>query len=384
MIARAVSGLLRDYAAGFPVVGIFGPRQSGKTTLARTLFSDRPYVSVENLDTREFAAEDPRGFLSQYPSGAVFDEIQNVPELLSYLQQIVDESKVPGRYVITGSRQYALRQEVSQSLAGRIGQITLLPFSNGELKQAGLLPENLNNLLYQGHYPPIYDRPVSPSAWYENYVASYIERDVRQLLSVRDLGTFQTFVRLCAGRTGQVLNLSALGDDAGVSHNTAREWINVLEAGFIVHRLQPYHRSFNKRLIKSPKLHFFDAGLAAYLLGIREPEQLQTHPLRGALFETAIVSEYLKHTHNYGSGLRLSYWRERSGQEVDLIVETADGITPVEIKSGATVSRDMLSGLQRWSSIAGPDSRTPTLVYGGIEEQTRSDTTIRSWRTPVT
>ncbi|TVQ27956.1 MAG: ATP-binding protein [Spirochaetaceae bacterium] len=383
MIARAAEALLLEYADGFPVVAVFGPRQSGKTTLTRALFPDRPYLSLENLDTREFAMSDPRGFLAQYRNGAIFDEIQNVPTLLSYLQQVVDESSTLGRFIITGSQQYNIRQDISQSLAGRVGAVTLLPFSSAELKSADRLPDTLNELLYQGHYPPIHDRPVSPTAWHENYVASYIERDVRQLVAVRDLSVFQTFLRLCAGRTGQVLNLSALGDDAGVSHNTARAWLSVLEAGFVVHLLQPYHRSFNKRLIKSPKLYFHDVGLAAYLLSIRNADDLVAHPLRGALFESAMVSEFVKALHNSRDSGSLAYWRERRGDEVDLIIERGGTATAVEMKSGSTVTRDMLRGIRRWSDVAGKTASIPVLVYGGDTSQNRTDVTIRPWHSPV-
>ena len=383
MIHRTAAETLRSLSRGFPVVGVVGPRQSGKTTLARAVFDYLPYVSLENPDVREFARTDPRGFLSQYRGGAVFDEVQRAPGILSYLQQIVDESKALGRFILTGSQQYNLRADIAQSLAGRVGSVTLLPFSVAELGNAGLMPIERDQLILQGLYPPVYDRPVEPRVWYENYVSSYVERDVRQVLAVKDLNRFQSFVRLCAGRTGQILNLSNLGDDAGVSHNTAREWIAVLEAAFLVHRLHPYYRSFSKRLIKTPKLYFTDPGLAAWLLGIHTVEQLASHPLRGALFETFIVGELLKSRLNAAQSASLYFWRERGGFEIDAVIEEGPWLHPVEIKSGSTATNDMSRSLRRWPEIAGEAAGRATLVYGGDEEQKRSDYDLRPWHDPL-
>ncbi len=383
MIQRRAAETLRSLAHGFPVVSLVGPRQSGKTTLARAVFDYLPYVSLENPDVREFAHTDPRGFLSQYRDGAVIDEVQRAPAILSYLQQMVDESGSLGRFVLTGSQQYNLRADIAQSLAGRVGSVTLLPFSVAELTAAGAVPGERDLLLLQGLYPPIYDRPVEARVWYENYVSSYVERDVRQILAVKDLNRFHSFVRLCAGRTGQVLNLSNLGDDAGVSHNTARDWIAVLEAAFIVHRLHPYYRSFSKRLIKSPKLYFTDPGLAAWLLGIHTAEQLAPHPLRGALFETFVVGELLKSRLNAAQSPSLYFWRERGGFEIDAIIEEGPWLHPVEIKSGSTATSDMSRSLRRWPEIAGETAGRGTLVYGGDQEQKRSDYDLRPWHDPL-
>ncbi|MFP4408129.1 MAG: ATP-binding protein [Spirochaetaceae bacterium] len=383
MIERSSAVTLRKLAESFPVVAIYGPRQSGKTTLARHMFGDLPYVSLENLDIREYARSDPRGFLTQYRDGALFDEVHNAPGLLSYLQQIVDESKALGRFVLTASQQYLFQEKLSQSLAGRVGALTLLPFSFSELDAAGVAPASPDELLYKGLYPPVYDRPVPADFWYDNYVTTYLERDVRQVLAVKDLVQFQRFLRLAAGRTGQLLNLSNLGDDVGISHNTAREWISVLEAGFVLFRLPPHHASFSKRLIRTPKLYFYDPGLAAWLLGIQTADQLSLHPLRGALFETYVVAELLKAMHNRARQRSLYFWRDRSGLEIDALIDLAGSLYPVEVKAGATITEEMFRGLRRWRSLAGQRADFSYLVYGGRESQSRSDATVLPWDCPV-
>ena len=347
MIPRNAESTLRELAAGFPVIGITGPRQSGKTTLARAVFKDKPYVSLEYPDVRESATDDPRGFLDNYPQGAVLDEAQRCPQLFSYLQGRVDAAGTPGQFILTGSQQFGMVSAITQSLAGRVGLLALLPFALSELQRVARIPSSINELLWQGSYPPVYDRPVTPTAWYGSYVQTYLERDVRQLIQVRDLTLFQRFLRLCAGRTGQLLNQSALADETGISHNTVREWISVLEASYLIHRLPPQHRNFNKRLVKTPKLYFVDVGLAAWLLSIETPDQVATHPLRGALFETWVVGEFLKSRFNRGLASNLTFWRDHRGQEVDLVLEQAGKLQPIEIKAGATVNRDAFKGLAR-------------------------------------
>jgi len=379
MIPRDAAETLRTLAQGYPLVGVTGPRQSGKTTLCRALFPEHAYVSLEDPDVREFAQEDPRGFLDQYADGAILDEIQRCPELFAYLQRRVDEAPAPGRYVLTGSQQFGLLSGITQSLAGRVALVQLLPFSVQELRNASLLPARLDAALWRGAYPPVHDRGLDPGVWYGNYVQTYLERDVRQLINVRDLTVFQRFLRLCAGRTGQLLNLSALGDDVGVSHNTIREWLSVLEASYIVHRLPPHHRNFNKRLVKTPKLYFLDTGLAAWLLGIEEERQITTHPLRGALFETWVVSEFLKARYSRARASNLSFWRDRAGHEVDLIAEHADRLQPVEIKAGATVTADWLRGLKRWLAVAEGAATDPLIVYGGSHTQQRQGVRLVPW-----
>lgn len=378
MIPREAEATLRRLAEGYPVLAITGPRQSGKTTLARAVFASHAYVSLENPEQREFAQTDPRGFLARRAEGVVIDEAQRCPDLFAWLQGVVDEEPRPGRIVLTGSSQFGLLSGITQSLAGRVALLSLLPFTSAELSGAGLLPAALDEVLFTGSYPAIFDRRLEPGGWYGNYVQTYLERDVRQLIDVRDLSQFQRFLRLCAGRTGQLLNLSALGDEAGVSHNTARDWISVLEASYVVHRLPPYHRNFNKRLVKTPKLYFLDSGLAAWLLGIETPAQLATHPLRGALFETWVVSELLKRRLNTGRPSNLSFWRDRSGHEVDVVLEAGGEPVPLEIKSGATITRDALRGLDQWRQITGL-AGDACLVYGGGETQTRGDVRIVPW-----
>ena len=300
MIQRDAEKTVRNLLQGFPIVTITGPRQSGKTTLARAIFPDKPYVSLEDPDVRLFAAEDPRSFLERYTDGAVLDEVQRSPDLLSYLQSAVDADGRMGLYILTGSQQFGLLSTISQSLAGRTAFMELLPFSIQELKRVDLLPMHTDAILHKGCYPPIYDRDLLPHTWFNAYTTAYVERDVHQVLKVQELETFQRFVRLCAGRTGQLLNYSSIAAECGITHNTVKAWISVLEASYIIFLLRPHHANFNKRLVKMPKLYFFDVGLAAWLLGIREAEQIAAHPLRGSLFETFIISELMKSRFNQG------------------------------------------------------------------------------------
>lgn len=380
MISRAAAQTIGKFAAGYPIVAITGPRQSGKTTLARAVFHDRPYVSLEDPDQRESALNDPRGFLSLYPDGAVLDEAQRAPDLFSYLQTRVDTDGRMGLFVLTGSQQFGLLSGISQSLAGRAGFVQLLPFSLTELTSAGMPLTDLNELLWKGLYPPLYDRPVTPESWYSGYVTSCIERDVRQLVNVRDLTAFQRFVRMCAARTGQLLNLSSLAADCGITHNTAKAWLSILEASYIVFLLRPHHRNFNKRLVKAPKLYFFDPGLAAWLLGIKGPEQAAIHPQRGALFETLVISELLKGRFNKGLVPNLFFWRDRAGNEVDVVVENGETLLPIEIKSGGTVVSDYFSGLDRWSKMTGDAATKARLVYGGDHASLRGKVEVIPWR----
>lgn len=379
MIPRTATSTLERLAKGFPVVALTGPRQSGKTTLAKTVFKDKPYVSLENPDEREFALNDPKRFLARFAQGAILDEVQRCPQLLSWLQGVVDERGIMGDFVLTGSAQLDLVAGITQSLAGRVGRVELLPLSVSELRHAQRLPASLSQALWQGGYPALYDRPVSPQDWFPNYIATYVERDVRQLLSVRDLGQFQTFVRMCAARTGQLLNLATLGADCGISAVTARQWLTVLEASYIVTLLRPHHRNFGKRLVKTPKLYFLDAGLAAWLMGIRDAQTLETHAARGALFETWVVSELYKQRLNAGQPLDLYFWRDSSGNEVDVLMETATGLQALEIKSGSTFASDWTNGLRKWQKLAQGEALTPALVYGGDHSHAREDLQVWSW-----
>ena len=365
MIKRDIEPALRELLKGFPIVTVTGPRQSGKTTLAQTVFAGKPYVSLEDPDVRQMALDDPRGFLGRFPDGGVLDEVQRAPQLMSYLQSRVDADGRMGLFLLTGSQQFGLMSGITQSLAGRTAFVELLPFSVAELRAAGQLPSGLDATLFAGAYPPIHDRRLKPSAWLAAYVTAYVERDVRQFVKVQDLETFQRFVRLCAGRCGQILNLSSLAADCGITHNTAKAWISVLEASYILFLLRPHHANFNKRLIKSPKLYFYDCGLLCWLLGIRQPDQLAVHPLRGGIFESFVISELVKAGLNRGERPMLYFWRDSNGNEVDVIADVGPKMLPIEIKSGQTLNRDFFAGLERWQALAGELAATPALVYGG-------------------
>lgn len=363
-VDRLLRPVLERRARASPVVVLTGPRQSGKTTLVRSTFPEKPYVNLEALDVRQRAIEDPRGFLDSFPEGAILDEVQRAPDLLSYIQVDVDENRQRGRWILTGSQNLLLLSGVSQSLAGRAALLELLPFSVPELRRGGWLADDLFSLLWRGSYPAVFDRGEDPSEWLASYVATYVERDVRQTLAVGDLLSFQTFLRLAAARTGQLLNLSQLGSDAGITHNTAKSWVGVLEATFVALRLAPFHRNLGKRLVKTPKLHLLDSGVACHLLGIRSPDELRLHPLRGAIFESWVVSEILKAHHAAGRAPRLSFFRDAHGLELDLMVEWGTDLAGVEVKSGATLPLEMFTPLEsvaRWV----PELRSRVIVYGG-------------------
>ncbi|MDE0133960.1 MAG: ATP-binding protein [Acidimicrobiaceae bacterium] len=382
LIDRDLVPRLHAAANRWPAVTLTGPRQSGKTTLCRSLFADRAYVSLEEVDARQFATEDPRGFLAAYPNGAVIDEIQRAPDLLSYLQGIIDDGQRPGQWILTGSHHLALTAGVSQSLAGRTAVLTLLPLARSELVGFAEHPRTLDASIAAGGYPAIFEREIEPAEWLSAYVSTYIERDVRTVTNVGDLAAFTRFVQLCAGRCGQLLNYASLAADCGISQPTAKAWLSILQATYIVFTLPPYHANNRKRLVKMPKLHFYDSGLACWLLGIREPAQLSSHPLRGALFETWVVSEIAKHEANHGSLGRMFHYRERNGAEVDLLLERADSMTLVEAKASMTPSGRLLDT----ASAAGgrlADSGGvpwPIVVYGGESDQHRQSGDIISWR----
>lgn len=379
MIPREATKSLKKLAHDFPVVTVTGPRQSGKTTLVRACFVEKPYVSLEELDQRDFATQDPRGFLSQFKNGAILDEVQRCPDLFSYLQSIVDKDKRAGLFILTGSQQFGLLSKISQSLAGRVGLLSLLPFDLHELYKAKATPSSIESVLFKGMYPPLYDRKIDPILWYENYIRTYIERDVRQLINVRDLANFQKFVRICAARTGQLVNFTGIGNDCGIDHTTAKAWLSVLEASYLVHLLPPHFNNFNKRLIKSAKLYFIDTGLACRLLGIQTAAQLVIHPYRGPLFETWAVSELLKMRFNKGLSSNLYFWQDQSGNEVDVLIDQAGTLVPIEIKSGQTITADFFKGLHKWNAISGQDMSSSCLIYGGKKKQNRNNTHVFPW-----
>jgi hypothetical protein len=380
MISRQLSGKLTELAKGFPVICLTGPRQSGKTTLVKSVFGDYAYVSLENIDTMTAAKEDPRRFLAPHQtSGLIIDEAQRVPELFSYLQGVVDSSGQMGRYILTGSQNFLLLEKITQSLAGRAGILHLMPFSASEVEAAGLLAPSLDEVLFKGMYPPLFDRPVSPPDFYPSYIETYLERDVRSMKNIGDLALFRKFILLCAGRAGQLLNLTSLGNEVGVDHKTIRAWLSVLEASFIVFQLRPYHRNWNKRVVKQPKLFFYDTGLLCSLLGLRTAEALASHHLRGSIYENYVIAEHIKQ--QYHSGIRPSvyFWRDQSGHEVDLIIEKGQTIQAVEIKSAETLNSGLFDGLRWFCGQAGLSPADCALVYGGKEEQTGFAGRVLSW-----
>jgi len=380
MIPRIAASTLKTLARGYPILAITGPRQSGKTTLARSTFPDKPYVSLEDLDTRAFATEDPRGFLARLESGAILDEAQRCPGLFSYLQTRVDANQRMGEFVLTGSQQFGLLSGITQSLAGRAGLVQLLPFSIAELQAAQVAAPGLDEVLWRGFYPPLYDRHLEPTQWMANYTTTYVERDVRQVIEVQNLSLFQRFLKMCAARCGQLLNMSSMANDCGVTHKTIAAWLSVLEAGYVVFLLQPHHRNFGKRLVKTPKLYFHDTGLAAYLLGIADADHLAIHSARGALFENLVISEHLKQRLNQGLAPNFYFWRNNTGQEVDLLLEEGAQLRPIEIKSSQTFHISFLDGLDQWAKYAGDAALPARLVYGGDQNMQRGDVSVRAWR----
>ena len=378
MIPRIMETKIKESAKHYPVVSVTGPRQSGKTTLCRKVFPQKPYLSFEAPDIRELAKQDPRGFLSRYPEGAVLDEVQRVPEILSYLQGIVDERKKNGLYVISGSQNLLLLRSIQQSLAGRTAVLKLLPFSVEEIRS--LIQERATDeILYAGFFPRIFDQKINPTDAMRDYVATYVERDVRQIINVKNLSSFQKFLKLCAGRIGQILNLSNISNDLGVSHTTIKEWMSVLEASYVIFLLPAYYRNWKKRLIKAPKLYFYDTGLAAYLLGIEQPSQMSRDPLRGALFENFVVIEFLKYFWAEGRDAPLYFFRDNHGNEVDLVIEKTRRIIGVEIKAGQTIQDEFFKGLDFLKRLAGKDMLGRAVVYGGRNEFSREGVSIYSY-----
>jgi predicted AAA+ superfamily ATPase len=381
MVDRDVEPRLKMLARQFPAIVLTGPRQSGKSTLCQKVFAKLPYVTLESPDVRAFSLEDPRGFLKQFPKGAVLDEIQNSPQLPSYLQEIIDREPVPGRWILTGSHNLSVMESTSQSLAGRSAVVHLLPLSRHEVVEFSNHPKTLNQTLLTGGYPRILDRKLRPSDWLASYVATYLERDVRSISNIGDLVAFQRFAQLSAGRLSQLLNLSSLASDCGVSQPTAKAWASVLEASFIAFRLPSYHGNVSKRLIKMPKLHFYDTGLACWLLGIRDVAQLDVHPLRGAIFESWVVSEIIKQRYNRGESNGVYFFRDKSGLESDVLVQGRKTLKLVEVKAGQTISSDWAANTQK---IMGMFAKTKqgvscVVVHGGTERQERNGVTYLPW-----
>lgn len=376
MITRTLTAKIIALAQKFQVITLTGPRQSGKTTLVRAAFPDLPYVSLEEPDIRQIALTDPRGFLSNYPTGAVLDEVQNTPDLFSYIQSLVDEKRQI-QFILTGSSNFLLMEKVSQTLAGRTAVLHLLPFSLSELEPAG---EQYESLIFKGQYPRIYDRNIAPTDFYPAYIQTYVERDVRLIKNIGDINAFIQFTRLCAGRVGQLLNYASLASDAGISPNTAKAWLSILESSYILYRLQPYYRNFNKRLVKSPKLYFYDTGVACSLLGIREESQVNLHFAKGALFENLIINEFIKRNFHRGENRMPYFWQDNHGKEIDCVLADGEKITALEIKSGKTISTSYFDNLKYWRSLADLPEDQGYVVYGGEQSMQTSAGSFISWR----
>lgn len=392
MITRHLSPLLQKLATQYPIVTLTGPRQSGKTTLAKSCFEHYRYVSLEDPDQHQWALDDPRDFLETYKDQVIIDEVQNAPDLFSYLQSHVDRTNKLGQYILTGSQQFLLNQRISQTLAGRAGILKLLPFNLSELlKQPACSLEDdvlnpiktppeflLKTLLLQGMYPRVHEHQLDPSIFYKNYTETYVTRDLQSLTQVGDLLLFRKFLRILAGRSGQILNLSQIGNDVGVAHNTISRWVSILEAGYLIHLIGPYYNNYNKRLIKSPKLYFLDTGLLCYLLGIENTQQLSLHPLVGSIFETFVFTEILKMRTHQGKEPKIYFWRDQSGHEVDFIADW-ERLTPIEVKLGQTITADQLKPLLQWITLTQQTRQNNFLIYGGNELKKQKNINILPW-----
>lgn len=379
MVKRTISEKILHYARQYPVITITGPRQSGKTTLCKALFPKRQYFSLENLDTRNYAKNDPRAFLAEcYKDGAIIDEIQRVPELVSYIQEIVDTKDKPGHFILTGSQNFHLLNTVSQSLAGRTALAVLLPFSYAEIYSDKAKP--IDKVLFTGFYPRIHDKKLNPFEALSFYVSTYLERDIRALINVKDLSKFEKFIKLCAGRVAQIVNLSNLANDCGINHSTAKSWLSVLEASYIIFFVRPHHANFGKRLIKAPKLYFTDCGLASYLLDIQDAKHIAQHPLKGSLFENFTVTELLKARTNQGKNSNIYFFRDNTGNEVDVLLDNGTSIKPVEVKLGSTISEDYFKGLRYYQKLNKKNTEKSALIYGGVEDQHRQAVDVFSYR----
>lgn len=376
MLNRQLEDEINTLVNEFPIIAILGPRQSGKTTISKKLFPNYTYVTLEDLDHREFAQNDPRGFMEKYSRNVIFDEIQRVPLLMSYLQSHVDLMNENGKIIITGSHNFLLMEQISQSLAGRVGITKLLPFSYNELS---ILKPNLNELIFKGCYPRIYDQNIRPEVFYKNYISTYIEKDIRQIKQITKIDDFLKFIKILAGRTGQELNTNSLGDECGVSHNTIKEWISVLEASFLIYKLKPFHKNYNKRIVKNPKIYFTDTGLVCSLLGIRKKEDIDYHFLKGSLFETFVVNEFIKSNFNYGEKYDIYFWRDNHKKEIDLILDLGLKQYAFEVKSSKTVQEKFFDTLKYWENLTKNDRDNIYLIYGGNENYKRNNFNVLSW-----
>ncbi len=379
MIPRLLHDPIKKAAESFPIIGIVGPRQSGKTTLAKQLFPKYDYVNLEQLDTRRFATEDPRGFLDRFNNHVILDEVQRVPDLFSYLQAHVDSRKENGQFILTGSQHFLMMESITQTLAGRIGLFNLYPLSYEEIKKEDLEEPNIQSQILKGGYPRLYDQKVSPDLWLSSYIQTYLDRDISLLSQIDNLNAFEKFVHLIAGRTGQLLNLSSLGNDVGVTHNTIKSWISLLQTSGIILLLQPYYANISKRLNKTPKIYFIDSGLACHLLGIHTKDQLMTHPLYGSLFETFIVSEFMKFFANKGIDQDMFFWRDQQGTEADIVIVEGNKASLYEIKSAQTIATDAFAKLETIQKVIS-QKVSLNLIYGGDDAQLRTKGNVIGWK----
>ncbi|HNW50850.1 MAG TPA: ATP-binding protein [Prolixibacteraceae bacterium] len=380
MFTRCLTNKLLFLSTKYPVVTITGPRQSGKSTLVRAAFPDYRYVSLEDPDTRLFAEKDSRGFLTTYSDRTIIDESQYVPQLFSYIQTCVDKENREGMYILAGSHNFLLMQSISQTLAGRTAILKLLPLSHIEMEKSGIVPNEIMDEIFMGGYPRIFDKGIEPSDFYPYYLHTYVERDVRLLKNIGDLSKFISFIKLCAGRIGQLLNITSLANDCGIAVSTAQNWISVLEASYIIHFLKPEFKNYSKRLVKTPKLYFYDTGLACSLLEITSKIQLNTHYLRGGLFENLVINEFMKYNYNLGRETNLSFWRDKTGHEIDLLMNKATSQVAIEIKSGSTYSPDQFKGIGYWEKLSDATSNSGKVIYTGEKNLTTMRGEVIAWQ----
>ncbi len=377
MIRRVIENKILEMATKYPIIAITGPRQAGKTTLSKLIFQNYRYVSLETPDVLEFAKKDPRGFLAQYDKHVIFDEIQNVPELFSYIQTIVDESGMEGQFILTGSQNFLMLEKITQSLAGRVYIYNLLPFSQEEIKSKYQI--SLNETILKGGYPRIYDKDISPEDYFPSYIQTYIERDVRSIFNIKDLPNFISFIKICDARVGQLFNASSIANELGVDYKTIQNWLNLLETSFILYRLQPWHVNFNKRIVKTPKIYFYDTGLVCHLLGITKESDLDIHFIKGAVFENYIITELVKQTWNSGKSLRHFFWRDNTGNEIDLLIEKGTELELIEIKSAQTIKQDFFKNLNKIEKLATDYNVKKSILYAGVEKRKQFETNILTW-----
>ena len=379
MIERSIAKVINELMLVYPVIALTGPRQSGKTTLLKSMFKDYRYVSLENPDNRLFAEQDPNGFLELYNQKVIFDEVQRVPSLFSYIQTLVDESKIMGQFILSGSQNFSLIKSITQSLAGRVALFKLLPFDFEELQSQNLLPPDYASMIMRGCYPALYDRPIPTTAFYANYIETYVERDLSEILNVKDIRLFRIFLKLCAGRIGQQLNLTNLAKEAGISIPTVKSWLSILESSYIAYQLPPFFNNFNKRLVKSTKLYFYDTGLVSYLLGIKSEKSIQESEFKGALFENLVINEYIKQNYHHNLYREFYFWRDSNGHEVDLLVSNETAYDIIEIKATKTILPKLFDGLDLLKNIGNEKINRKILVYGGKESQNRSNYKVWAW-----